>query len=96
MTIMITHIVIYMHQLSKDGYEINMKALNKQVQKYHAQKEHDAWVQKQKEEQEYIDSLDDESRKKYLEEKERRRQQTRELIGFMSTVSTMMGGGYYK
>ena len=66
-----------------------MKALNKQVKKYRAQKEYDAWVQKQKEEQEYIDSLDDESRKKYLEEKEKRRQRARELIGFMSAVSSM-------
>jgi hypothetical protein len=71
-----------------------MKALNKQVKKYRAQKEYDAWVQKQKEEQKYIDSLDDESRKKYLEDKEKRRQHARELLGFMSAVSSMYGGKY--
>lgn len=56
--------------------------------KYDAQKEREAYLELKRREQERLDKMTDEERKKYYEDKSKRQKQAFELLAIASVLST--------
>ena len=63
-----------------------MNAL-KARRRYDAEREYEAWEEKQRKEQEYIDSLPEAERLEYLEKKKQKREDVMKLLALTSSIT---------
>lgn len=68
-----------------------MKALNKQAQRYRADQ---AEKERQRKREEYLASLTEEERAKFLENEKKRRREAIQALGTLVGISSMFGNKY--